>query len=225
MLVWLLRLFVLIMVTSALTPYVSMGQEQCDQNIPGCGAWSNPIPGNIQMPPTCRGYFTYQMRTCPDGFQYRFSDITVVGVCDGITFSQYENNRNGGIELIIFSWLATYSTSTPCSPEPPTPNASNYTYVFTASCGVWVTCEYEVIPGSENCEVDFLPPSPMEERDGKKYVKIHRYQQCGVACCLRKYEVCYDVSGFTKVRLLDKRVIGNGCTEQGNYEKQCVAGC
>lgn len=220
---FLMSLLILVGSLLMLSPRISFAQ--CDA-IQGCSNWSNPIPTSISCG-TCVFYFKYQTRTCPDGVQYRFIDITLRGPCADIEWEKYQYKRNADLELMIECFLDGPHPAPYCGGQPPTPNAPQYAYIYTAGCGVWLSCTYELNSENKTCDTDFPAPYPEFDDNGTKKITITKYQPCGDACCVRKYEVCRQFpSGRVQHRLLQgfPAKVGD-CEDQADFDKPCQAGC
>jgi hypothetical protein len=79
-------------------------------------------------------------------------------------------------------------TSIPLVPN--CPDSSNITKIYSAICGVWLKCRYEITPNSRMCDSGFAQPYPDYTLNGKQYVDIWKWHHCGEVCCQKIYTVC-----------------------------------
>jgi hypothetical protein len=121
---------------------------------------------------------------------------------------------------------------------PDCPDNSPVVTIYTANCGVWVKCSYQIDPNAEvrkdygyqgDC------PSPVSY-NGASYIDLWKYQSCGTICCKKTYTLCIDkTEGIVQINDVQRTRItqDENCTLQGNFinwrapyeEYQCQDGC
>lgn len=202
----------------------------------GCSAWNGPITEFVRSAfPPCQFIFTYRFRICSGIREYVFDDIKFQGVCEAYeSFAIYHYTYNSLLDMATQTFLENVHNGD----DPPQnfPDCDNGTapqlaYIYTASCGVWVGCEYQIEPGSRNCEFGAKEPYPDYTVDDVEKVKIWQWQSCGTTCCRRVFEYCMKQSpipGFGEMkvaRLVSKQRLFE-CSEQSKYTSApCMDGC
>ena len=195
-----------------------------------CGPWSEQSThqaGTVTADalPTCHWSFTYRTRVCNGVPEYILDNIEFEGTCEVFESLQIEQyNYNAAIEHAVQSFLGTtipYNIPL-CSSTNPHPQRA---LIYTASCGIWLACEYSII-GAGVCDPGYNLPGP----DANSKVIAYKWQSCGTTCCKRTFEYCR-VGGIrpqdpivTSARQIAKEQIGP-CSEQGSYSKPCESGC
>ncbi len=106
----------------------------------------------------------------------------------------YEHNYTAFRDLIDMYIMEHYIGQTSFPRVPFCPNSSNITKIYSANCGVWLKCRYEITPNSRMCDSGFAPPFPDFTLNGLQYVDIWRWQPCGEVCCQKIYTVCTKAS-------------------------------
>jgi hypothetical protein len=196
-------------------------QNPC-QNNPSC-PWGPPTTITIDLPaPHCNATITYVQRICGGMREISIVNQTINDGCGG--WDQliiYHYNYSGLQDFITQGLLIATTFDTP----PPCPASTQMlANVYTASCGIWLYCEYN-LPSvvSYNCEMGWTGPPPHTPGTPAK-VKSWKWQSCGTTCCRRVYSICTNSSGVKNISLVSKQQL-TPCSEQGNYAKPCENGC
>lgn len=195
----------------------------------GCGPFGADQVKEIRLQaPDCFAEVTYKIRTCSTATG-TYQDIVIVGWtlhggCGGFDVKSYfHQNYDGLKEYVILGLLSDLQPSTSL---PECPASTTLANVYSASCGVWVCCEYTVDPASVVCETGWSGPPPHYGTSPTK-VKSCKWQPCGTACCRRTYSLCFkSVEGYhiRDIQLVGKEKIGP-CSGESQYSKPCQDGC
>ncbi len=204
-----------------------------------CDAWGDTLWIRLGLgEPDCDVWVFYLKRFCNGSNvpEFFITSISVEEECESLPgLSLYENNLNVGLEFAISSFVERVSergSFPPCGfaddtfPEPSDTTMS--VRIYSASCGIWVHCTYEVDPDSRECDPGFDLPYP-EEGENPTTVTVAKWQACGNTCCRRTYQYCWqdDLTfgdRFVRMRLLSKERITD-CSEQSEYDRDCQDGC
>ncbi|MBL8005043.1 MAG: hypothetical protein JNL36_08095 [Candidatus Kapabacteria bacterium] len=122
---------------------------------------------------------------------------------------------------------------------PNCPDSNTITKIYSAACGVWVRCRYEIDTNSRMCDSGFAAPFPDYTFNGIKYVDILKYESCGEICCEKTYTVCVKnnftgLEPITFVKQIQKQRHQEtpNCTLQNQFRDgrtnqliQCQDGC
>ncbi|MFH1049613.1 MAG: hypothetical protein V1779_01640 [bacterium] len=119
--------------------------------------------------------------------------------------------------------------------ECPCPNVKVTRKFYTASCGIWVNCTYDISNTQPVCEQGFDLPLPHYNDGNGDKVKVWRWQSCGQTCCERVYQVCkapsatHPGSFVIQIQAMQKNRIAP-CTQAPDgsspkYAKPCEDGC
>lgn len=197
-------------------------------SISGCPEFKEGSETIVTSAPDCIIEVKYLSRVCNGAFEFYIQDIIRTGNCESMNELEYNEKYMSSfrewVDIILIEKLLIKHASE--FPVPPcniaAPGITFNTY--SASCGVWVKCTFDVDSASKVCERGWLGTGPEWKENGKFKVAVSKYQSCGKTCCQKKYEVCKDPEGKILIRQIEKKAIGN-CTDQGNYDKPCQNGC
>ncbi len=227
------------------TPYVTVAQTPTlewdggcnDEGGSTCGSWTNGSISDILnlADPDCLAKVEYKIRTCTTAAGQIYTEYKIIGWelilgCEGWdSKSYYHQNYQGLKEYIILALLTKRSRSSavPCS-STPLPQISN---VYTAACGVWSCCEYEVVaPQIPVCDAYWSGPKPHYGVPPK--VKACKWFACGTVCCRRRYSVCFSQTTYegtmqetVDVKLLNKEKLGECSGQLPSPAQPCEDGC
>jgi len=133
----------------------------------------------------------------------------------------YEHNYSAFRDLIDMQIMEHYIG---IATMPNCPSDSTITKIYSAACGVWLKCRYEITPGSRMCDDGFAQPYPDYTLNGKQYVDIWKWHPCGEVCCQKIYTVCKAASVTTsntvvKVKQIQKQRHPNtpNCSLQNQF--------
>jgi hypothetical protein len=201
-----------------------------------CSGWSNVVGYQLGLyDPDCIVKLDYKVRICTTSTGQVYIDYFITGWelvlgCEGWDVKQYYHQKFNGLKDYIILGLLTRREggSVPDCNSNPLPLVSN---VYTAACGVWSCCEYEIKqPQIPVCDGYWSGPPPHYGVPAK--VKSCKWVDCGTVCCQRKYSVCYNtktVEGNTitsvDVKLLSKQKLGDCSGQLPSPSQPCEDGC
>ncbi len=217
------QLQLLVAVVMIVVCIYSRSQAQCPPDSDCEASWSAELTKTIEIRSLpCVATFVYQERICKGVREYYIVDINYKGMCEAMMpFSIYHYNYNAAIDIATLSFIEQSEYAVPFCP-----GGVQRANVYTASCGIFVGCEYKIDPASRTCDQGYLEPYPEYQDNGVDKIKHYQWQSCGTTCCRRNIEFCYDTtlrvkrsSIITKERLLP-------CSGQSKYGSQeCLDGC
>lgn len=201
----------------------------CD---PACD-WSqaNQYTKQIRLlDPDCVVNVTYRSLFCDGVWKFHVDNIEQVEGCNGwgsITNLMEQHRQYSGLLDYITQGLVIQGLTTAGVPVCSTGTFQSNTEVYTASCGIWVYCEYNVDANTAVCpEWD----GPLPHYDSPTKVKVWKWQSCGTTCCKRTYRTCkiWDENSqgyYTHIERAGPPVQVGDCTLQSNYSRPCESGC
>lgn len=218
------KLFILI------TCLITMGSFAWGQN-PECPTGCIELStGNITQTlrdPDCAINVNYTVYDCGGVRTVKINSLVAEGSCEAmLDFSIYHYNVNSLEEMISLTILEREAYITPACP-----NGAQIMKVYTANCGIWVGCTYDVSLASRSCDPGYNPPYPNFNEGGIDKVKVWKWQPCGTICCENIYEICTDHSVVTGDVIFKMTKVsagpqgGDTCTEQYKYATACQTGC
>lgn len=178
--------------------------------------------------PDCDVEVHYDILDCGGNLSIRINSYNVTGSCQAMTsFSIYHYSLSSLDEYISLALLESLANR--MSPAVPTcPQNKTVIKVYTANCGIWVGCEYEVNPASRFCDPGYDPPYPEYGTNPTK-VKVYKWQPCGEVCCVNTYTICKKISSISGnyfyVMTKVSSVPSGTCTLQSKYSTTCQTGC
>jgi hypothetical protein len=207
------------------------------------GIWSNYVPftydltytdENEHLAQTKDGYChiecNYRWRVCQNGeIQFEYSNISISGNClweqnfNLSTYGGHPFNFSSVNEMIDVLILSQFSNVYPSLPQ--CPNTEITALFYTASCGIWISCLWDISSSAETCPNGYIPhPS--------NPTGTWKWQTCGTTCCKRTYNVCKQLNGVdweTKIVYVGKSKSTNCTQEPGGtspkYARICDDGC
>lgn len=200
----------------------SQSSIDCDSTDTCTTEWSQPETFSGNMGSGITGVITYRFRLCNGIYQFKVDDFQALD--NGLfldTLRVYHYNYTVFSDLIDlyliqkkFAFLGidtTYLVQT-----------------YKASCGIWLSCNYNVDTASPFCDYGIERPYP---HDGiSLHLPIYKWHDCGIGCCKKTYEV-YKTESSTnhtiiKVNnILIERLALPECTEEWKFAKPCEVGC
>ena len=180
--------------------------------------------------PECTISLTYEKYVCPDGSTaYDLRDITTFGICDGMRDLNILHYSLSSLdELVTLAFFEEIQSIEGIEYEDLI-NGVFFVRTYTASCGIWVGCEYTVDPGTRLCDNGYQPPYPDYYMGEMQKVKAYKWQPCGITCCKRTYK--YWIEGpvgqqHYEATYLGSEMVSPECTGQALYNPlQCENGC
>ncbi|MCZ2132849.1 MAG: hypothetical protein LC116_06615 [Bacteroidetes bacterium] len=216
----------LLIVLSGLFATFSNASAQCPPDKAGCvwGPWSNEIHTLMRLP-DCEIVYKYRVRWCNGQMEIDYELVSAVSNCaDGFSPSALKEF----VELIIIQQRMEKSFEDNSLTIPDCddihPLTAKVVTFYTASCGIWLSCEYDIIPQVPECEQGLdAPPA------GPTTVKTWTWKSCGTQCCKNVYEICKGTSviggNVLRIRNVSRSQIETPCSEQSTFAKPCNSGC
>lgn len=193
----------------------------------GCTDFEEIYETIVTDQPDCTVEVTLNKRICNGTMEIYIKDILKRGNCkfmNDLSYNeQYMSSFKEWLDIIIIERILANTTEIPIS-QCATGGTTTSFITYSASCGVWVKCEFEVDPATKVCDRGWQGTGPEWQVDGKYKVATSKFQSCGKTCCEKRYEICKDGDSKIVIRNVEKKPIGE-CTEQGNYDKPCQNGC
>jgi hypothetical protein len=212
-----------------------MGSFAWGQTCPtGCSLLSS---GNTYtndlVAPDCSITITYDVYDCGGFTSIRMTGYTATGSCTAMTnFSIYHYNISSLEEYLSLALLEYYADIV-TGPAPNCPASSQTVKIYTAQCGIWVGCEYEVNPDPAKiiCDNGYQDPKPHYGSSPTK-VKVYKWQSCGTICCENVYNICRTNSPSSGIVIRTMNKISSGpqggstCSGEAAYSPlTCQNGC
>lgn len=214
-------------------------------NDPDSGPWGPSQNKRITLAdPDCVADVSFRERTCTKNGvaikEYVITGWTLVQGCEGWdTKSLYHMKSDGLKEYVKLGFLAQYHSD----PEPKNCDGADgtpetFTTLYTAACGVWTCCEYDITwPQTPNCDPYWTGPPPHYGEPRK--VKACKWVTCGTVCCRSTYTICkkvveidsvsnritYDIKLVGKVRLGECSGDLSKTTPPTPGAQPCLDGC
>lgn len=228
-----IRTLVNIIITGLASAGMCWGQ--CDYNNPECGPWIEVvIPQNVLLfSPDCRADVYYSYRICNGQLELFVRTIVPNAGCGGIDNpdSFLHHTQRGVFNEMIAQSLVT--TLTPTAQIPLCGNGELLrSSVFIASCGIILSCEYELPPNpAPICDPGWNPEPEPHSLGFPPKVKTYRWFPCGTQCCKRSYSLCRTLNDHNqdvvKMTLISKQPVGpDGCSDAMRFSpKPCYSDC
>jgi hypothetical protein len=205
------------------------GNGCAETEVGGCTNGWNHQDLSYTIPDTdCKITCSYWFRICNGVFQWQYENVSATGNCAFMQNFNYLHYSFSSVnELLDILILADFNNNNEIGECP-----SNYTTAmfYSASCGIWLSCEYDIAPQTPRCEQGYDDvPAP-----GPTTVKTWKWQACGTTCCKRTYTICKQLDAVTnttiiKINAMTKSKIGNCTQEPGGsapkYARPCEDGC
>jgi hypothetical protein len=171
--------------------------------------------------PDCTIDVQYTVYNCGGVNTYEITSYSVEGICEGMDSLLIYHYRLSALEEYISLTILQVETS---GPYGPCPGGVQTSRIFTASCGIWVGCEYTVDPATRDCDQGYDAPYPDYGVNPTK-VKAYKWQSCGEVCCVATYETCQDPTTSILRTTKVSAVPVNQCSLQSKYAAPCQTGC
>ncbi|MBL8005498.1 MAG: hypothetical protein JNL36_10405 [Candidatus Kapabacteria bacterium] len=191
-------------------------------------------------------FVTYRYRYCNGVLEIDILSVSTVdnaGFLREFKMEHYEfASLRSSVELGLMQdhWVQRGHDSLPWIRNSTTGCIDSVTWVnfFTASCGIFLECNYAIVGSStRNCDRGYTPPYP-ESILYPGCAVYTKWQKCGYNCCKKTYKVCTDVSstdpeaGNSESRSLILRIKETkitsvtDCSLQSKYgSKPCYTNC
>jgi len=225
----------LLVVANALSMY-AQDPPPCPPTTGDCTPWSANTTAYPQYASGCQAEVVYKMRDCNGQLEVYVVSVTLLGPCANQNGQQIEEHvYNGYAEMMVRELMRTLLFGPSLTNIPDCDGTDPLvTRFFTASCGLWVKCTYEVVPPnvSEDCDRGAIPTFYTDPVSGKSYVDYWKWLSCGTTCCKREYKVCmkneFIIDSWVSNVVVDPvgaPVQMGNCSDQYLYSKQCSTGC
>lgn len=202
-------------------------QFQCppDSGI-NCSPWELGIYTTTTETPSCSLIVHYRWRNCNGSYQIYIDNVQKTGNCEYLEEGSNMSNFQEWLDLVLIEEIVDLSLQ---YPPPDCPNSSQKVIFYTATCGLWVKCEYTIDETTRDCQVDWRGEYPDYAVDGARKINIWKWQSCGVTCCRKEYSICkeQDTSNGSytiQIKSLIKTQIGE-CTNPEGFVAPCQHGC
>ncbi|MDT3741115.1 MAG: hypothetical protein RO257_16625 [Candidatus Kapabacteria bacterium] len=223
-----LSMFIGFLIIAFMTfPQNAGSQQACPPSTGNnCTNWELGFYETSTQKPGCKLFVTYRWRRCADGYEIYVDEITKQGNCELLSDEGTTSSFLEWVNLVLIEEIATLSGHTPV---PICPQTLDKVVFYTASCGLWVACEYEVQETQRVCDPDWIGPYPDYPDNNLLKVKLSKWQSCGVTCCKKTYKICkswsvthgnFDIN----IKSVSKETIGE-CTNPDNVTAPCTSGC
>lgn len=215
------------------------GQIQlCTYDDPTCSSWSAHLFGVAKaLGGGCRVNYTVETRECNGVREFRITNLEIVEETENNCAALLNLNVDelslsalmDKIDMSIISRLGIGDNNH--FDVPICPDAGQVIKIYSASCGIWVECAWELTSLSPDCDPGFapVPETPIDNK-----VRTWHFRSCGYTCCKRTYTVCREVGvnptapdGMKYIHITQevKGKVGD-CTDQSNYgSNTCQDGC
>lgn len=217
---------ILIIILTFISYNLSFSQSICPpEGGTNCGLWSYSIFTTTTENPDCILTVFYHHRNCDGVYQIYIDSLTKTGNCDYLTG---ENNAafQDWLNLLMIeeiNGLNGQFFTNEC------PDSSLKVIFYTATCGLWVKCRFEIDDASKVCDEDWRGPTPGTEENGKMFYDVWKWQNCGLTCCKKTYSICrhtnLSTGGYTiEIKGMKKEKVGE-CTNPEGFHQPCQDGC
>jgi len=198
-----------------------------------CTPWSSSMLIKNTTDPTCVITVFYRWRFCDTQYQIYVDSVQRIGDCtyldENWNNQDYSSSFQDWINVIVVEDIVDESAQPWVNYCPDTTMKALF---YTASCGVWVKCTYNVDSTSIVCDQGWIGPYPgyyLHGGSGPMKVDYWQWQSCGLTCCKKVYGLCITSStsqtGYDIHMTLISTQKLQPCSDQGNYNKPCTDGC
>jgi len=167
----------------------------------------------------------YHYRICNNVYQIYIDSLTKTGNCDYLNDNPSATSFQDWLNLVLIEETTNLSG---INPPNDCPDMSLKVIFYTATCGLWVKCEYTVDSTSRVCDTDWQGSYPDYSAGEVRKIRFWKWQSCGITCCKKTYSICKSLStsgGYIiHINSVTKEKIGN-CTNPENFTQPCQDGC
>lgn len=217
-----IRFLILPLLTNSL-----FAEEPCATNQDGtCGAWSYEVVRNVKVYyPDCDVDVSFKTRICNGRVEYFITNIRVNEGCGGWDNVTYlHKSYSGFMDYVTQALMDAIWENSGAIPYCPSTDYQTVS-VYSASCGIWVFCEYVLEANYERTCPDWQGPYP-EFGVNPKMLRVYQWQSCGTACCKRVFSICRSTTTYQmNIKQLSKGRYSAECSGQANYSTPCQDGC
>lgn len=191
-----------------------------------CTSWQYATYQTTTDNPDCNLTVYYHYRICNNNYQIYVDSLIKSGNCNYLNDNSGATSFQDWLNLVLIEEttnLTGINTPNDC------PDSSLKAIFYTASCGLWVKCEYTVDSTSRICDPDWRGTYPDYSAGGTRKIRFWKWQSCGITCCKKTYSICKTSaptgSGYIiHINSVSKQKIGN-CTNPDNFILPCQDGC
>lgn len=204
----------------------------CTSDETGCTEWTRVLSSQaIHLEGGCYVEYEADVRLCNGIAEFRIVSVRAATTpgnnCAALlSLNIDEFSISALMEKIDYAIIASHLSST----LPLCNNRGQVVKIYSASCGAWVKCSWNLQSNTPDCDPGYLP---IPEPPASGQIDSWHYQPCGIACCKRTYTACRDplilIGPFLTRELVikaeQKEQIGD-CTLQSTYgANPCLHGC
>lgn len=229
----------LFVVTSS---YAQYGNPNCPGDSADCTEWDSTIINKkvqLSFDHDQYAYVSYRFRYCNGILEIFIDNIQVIDNAGHLREFNIQHYDFATLRSVIELGLITDHARTigidSLNPTFDCSNTVSWVNFYSATCGIYLRCEYKRANYSRECDSGYVPPYP-EFHFEIPYVYIDKWQSCGTNCCKRTYRICRDStenpspsSAFTPneiIRIISTNIESiSWCTEQHKYNKTCYTNC
>lgn len=191
-----------------------------------CTPWETGKYTTTTSNPSCNLEVDYHYRICDHVYQIYIDRVMQYGNCQYLSDFGNLSAFNEWLQLILIEEILNINSTidpTDC------PETTSKAIFYTASCGLWVQCEYTIDSTSRKCDVDWRGDYPDYPVGGVRKLKFWKFQPCGETCCKKTYTVCRVPNGtdggYTlNIHSVIREKIGD-CTNPDEFVSPCEDGC
>jgi hypothetical protein len=218
---------IIIQIVLLLVSYIYLnGQSICPpESGINCTDWFYGIYNTSTENPDCVLSINYHYRICDGVYQIYIDSLAKTGNCQFLTGENASSFQDWLNLLMIeeISGLYTHPIISEC------PDSSIKVIFYTATCGLWVKCTFEINEESKVCDEDWRGDIPGYQSGGKMYYDVWKWQNCGLTCCKKTYSICKHTNTSTgaytiEIKGMTKQKVGD-CTNPDGFTKPCQDGC
>ena len=223
----LIRLLLLVII-SAFSQLSVYSQISCPpEDGINCSPWEPGIYITTTENPGCTLEVHYRWRNCNGSYQIYIDNVIKSGNCDYLGEGPSMQSFQEWLDLVLIEEITHLSNQ---YLPPNCPDTTQKITFYTASCGLWVKCEYTVDETTRECQDDWRGEYPDQVVNGQRKINIWKWQSCGVTCCKKVYSICLtqDLSkpGNVAIKIMgvSKQQIGE-CSNPEGFVQPCQSGC
>ncbi len=189
-----------------------------------CTPWTMGTYQTTTEQPDCLLTVNYRWRNCNGNYQIYIDNYTSQGNCEYL--NQSSTSFQDWINLVLIEELMNLEgQGSPAN----CPDSTTKAIFYSASCGLWVKCEYTIDSTSRVCDIDWRGDYPDYSLNGVRKLKIWQWQSCGLTCCKKTYSICKYFNSTSNsydlyINSVMKEQIGV-CSNPENFTQPCEEGC
>jgi len=191
-----------------------------------CSNWAIGIFTTSTVKPKCNLFVRYRWRNCDGNYQIYVDEVNKTGNCELLIQDDDMTSFQEWLDLVLIEEITNLPGQYP--PED-CPNTNQKVIFYTATCGIWVKCQYTVLEENRVCDDDWRGPTPDYDNGGNRVVDHWKWQPCGITCCKKTYNICRQpvigTAAYTiQIKGVTKMKIGE-CSNPEGFTSPCDSGC